>query len=137
MVAFQSVDGGRMERGLWRDLNSERYQKKCPTYLIQHTFFLLQHKPLVFGAPPHYPTSVGHSLRTVQYMPSFSVPCSCVCARLTSPIKRNKINKLRCLQREKLCHQVNNNKSYCCTSKHIHYSLIWTFPDFLLFLYLI
>ena len=29
--------------------------------------------------------SVGHFLRTVQYMPSFSVPCSCVCSRLTSP----------------------------------------------------
>ena len=27
---------------------------------------------------------VGHFLRTVQYMPSFSVPCSCVCFRLTS-----------------------------------------------------
>ena len=24
MVAFQSVDGGRMERGLWRDLNGGR-----------------------------------------------------------------------------------------------------------------
>ncbi len=24
MVAFQSVDGGRMERGLWRDLNRGR-----------------------------------------------------------------------------------------------------------------
>ena len=29
--------------------------------------------------------SVGHFLRTVQYIPSFSVPCSCVCSRLTSP----------------------------------------------------
>ena len=31
------------------------------------------------------PISVGHFLRTVQYMPSVSAPCSCVCSRLTSP----------------------------------------------------
>ena len=29
--------------------------------------------------------SVGHFLRTVQYMLSFSVLCSCVCSRLISP----------------------------------------------------
>ena len=31
------------------------------------------------------PTSVGHFLRTVQYMPVCFAPCSCVCSRLISP----------------------------------------------------
>jgi len=39
----------------------------------------------LFQFPPFLVTQVGHFLRTVQYMPSFSVPCSCVCSRLTSP----------------------------------------------------
>ena len=30
-------------------------------------------------------TSVGHFLRTVQYMPVCFAPCSCVCSRLISP----------------------------------------------------
>ena len=29
--------------------------------------------------------SVGHFLRTVQYMPVCFAPCSCVCSRLISP----------------------------------------------------
>ena len=29
--------------------------------------------------------SVGHFLRTVQYMPVCLAPCSCVCSRLISP----------------------------------------------------
>lgn len=34
---------------------------------------------------PWKPSSVGHFLRTVQYMPVCFAPCSCVCSRLISP----------------------------------------------------
>jgi len=35
--------------------------------------------------PDSIPSQVGHFLRTIQYIPSFSAPCSCVCSRLTFP----------------------------------------------------
>ena len=44
--------------------------------------------PRVLGADPlvtYQPKSVGHFLRTVQYMPVCFAPCSCVCSRLISP----------------------------------------------------
>ena len=34
---------------------------------------------------PWKPSSVGHFLRTVQYMPVCFAPCSCICSRLISP----------------------------------------------------